>query len=530
MRRRSTFIVPDGTPFDADDLIVRRQRLSFAGVQAAREERITWALKELPEELGQMLLQAQELHIRWAAEHSYSGISPFLSRLPSGLHVFYTPLDSQSEEDLVCGGLRKCFSDSLKCQSPAKSFIQGPIDSSSALQYYSVLPSLSSLVAYIQRTACLRGDVTCLHTASLLNIADGLDIDYDGMSRTLTVTAFWSKPPAVLFDPIGEWTTYDVWNVDIQRTGANERIEVGILNPSAAKDAYELQLSGLLTLVGEDDHPKPTRFHFPSRHHRMARSQSRAQQFTVSVAQPQGLHPTMEIQFSGDKGLTAPENRPEGSECALHAYLTLPSTVFVDEYAFKSNDPLFGESHGIQTTRVITGETDLEAPDYVVDKWGSIVLLELRTDQSRVVNASKVTLPLHLRYLPPSANGTWSVDVPWPVVYWACTAKEGINFGVNPFDRVNVGYDALHGPRTVFYHLDAKPAVGDRVVQRMKVPVYSLGSIDPGFVEVGTLLAIAVGFVWVVVQLWPVVQAQVSSVLVGPKAEGVEKKKEKKRQ
>ncbi|RMZ80536.1 hypothetical protein DV737_g2957, partial [Chaetothyriales sp. CBS 132003] len=508
MKRRSTFIIPDGTPFNPDDLIVTRQRLSLVGVRAAREERLTFDLKDLPEEVGQVLLQAQELRIRWAPEHSYSSISPFLSRLPSGLHVFYTPLHRQLDEGVVCEGLRKCFSDSLKCQSAAKSFIQGPTEASSALQYYSVLPSLSKLVAYIQRTACVRGDVTCLHTASLLNIVDGMDIDYDSVSGTLTMTAFWSKQPAVLFDPVGEWTTYDAWNVDIQRPRANQRVEVGILNPSAAKDAHELQLSGLLTLVGTDDHPKPTHFHFPSRHHRLPPSQSKAQEYAVSVAQPQGLHPTMEIEFAGGHTLTPPENRAEGSECALYTYLTLPSPVFVDEYAFKSKDPLFGESHGIQATWAIAGETDLEAPEYVVDKWGSTVLLELRTNGSSGVNASKVSLPLHLRYLPPSANGTRWVDVPWPVVYWACTAEEDMHFAVNPFDRGNMGYDAVHGPSTMYYHLDAKPAVGDRMMQRMEVPVYSLGSVDPGIVEAGTLLAIAVGFVWVAVQLWAVVRAR----------------------
>ncbi|RMZ78635.1 hypothetical protein DV738_g3828, partial [Chaetothyriales sp. CBS 135597] len=524
MRRRTTFIVPEGTSFNPDDLVVTQQRLSFAGVQAAREERITLGLKEVPDDVGQLLLQAQALHVRWAQEDLYSTISPFLSRLPSGLHVFYTPRHTLSGEDSLCPALHTYFSPSLKCQSTEKSFIQGTAanSTSATLQYYSVLPSLSNLVAHIQQTACLESDVTCLHSASLINIADSLDIDYDGVSGTLTITVFWSKQPAVLYDPIGEWTSYDVWNVDIQQTGANERIEVGILNPSAAKDAHDLQLSGLLTRVGEDDHPKPTHFHFPSRHHGLPASQAKAQQYRVAVTQPQGLHPTMEIEFAGATALTPPENRPDGSECALHAYLTLPSTVFVDEYAFNKNDPLFGESHGIQATRAIMGETDLEAPEYVVDKWGSIILLELRTNQSTEAAAPsppRVTIPLHLRYLPPSDNGTLSVDVPWPVVYWACTAEQDINFAVNPFDRVNLGYDALHRPQTLFYHLDPKPAVGDRVVQPMKVPVYSLGTLDPGLVEVGTMVAITVGFVWVAVLLWAGLRTYVKSALVGPEVE-----------
>ena len=537
MRLRSTFVLEAATPFNPDDIKINTQRLSLAGLGAAREERLTFGLEELPEELQEVLRHAHELHVRWAPEYAYQTKAPFFSRLSPGLHVFYTPLEGHSD-DLICPLIRKAFSSGNKCHSPSKTFIQPPILSqrftaSSALQYYAALPSLSDLVAYIQRNVCLRSDLLCTHTASLLNIADSLDIDYDSISHIFTLNAFWSKPPAVFYDPIGEWTTYDAWNLDVQQKSKNDRVEVGILAPDTATDAHDLQLSGFLTVVGEDEQPKPTRFHFPSRHHILPSLQLKQQPYTVSVLQPQGLHPTLQLSFPKADDLRPPENRPEGSQCALQSYLTLPASVFIDEYAFRSNDPLFAEMHKIRATRAIAGETDLEAPDYVIDKWGSIVLLDVTipsipdTNTTSTANEPwQVTVPLHLRYLAPSQDVSSSVQLPWPIVYWACTAEEGTKFPINPFDRVNLGFDGLYGPRTMFYHLEPRPAVGERVVEQLSVPVYPVGKIDPNVIEVGTLAMILAGFIWVAAKLWPGLRVQASEAFGSSPAGDSSKKKQ----
>ena len=523
MRRRVTFIRDHNTNFSPDELQISDERVSFAGLNAAREERLTLGLGELPEELQQVLRHAHEVHIRWASEYVYEARAPYSSRISPGLHVFYTPLDGHSE-DLVCSFLRKVFSNTLKCHSPAKTFIRPPLVSerfaaTSATQYHSLLPSLSNLVAYIQRHVCARSDVTCTHTASLLNIAESLDIDYDSISHTLMVNAFWSRPPAILYDPVGEWTTYDAWNLDAQRKSQNDRVEVGILESLPADDEHDVKLSGHLTVVGEDDRPKPTLFNFPSRHHALPSKQLQVQAFTVSIHQPQGLHPSMEILFPNSMRLQPPENRPNGSQCALQAYLTLPSYIFADEYAFNSGDPLFAESHNIRATRAIAGENDLEAPDYLVDRWGSILLLELATP-THATNTTltsnmpwKVDIPLHLRYLAPNHEGVSPVDLPWPVVYWACTAEEGTKFPVNPFDRVNIGYDGLYGPRTMFYHLQPKPVSSERIVERLVVPVYATDTTSANTIQFGTLLVILAGFLWVTVRLLPGLKVEISESL-----------------
>lgn len=64
----------------------------------------------------------------------------------------------------------------------------------------------------------------------------------------------------------------------------------------------------------------------------------------------------------------------------------------------------------------------------------------------------------------------------------------------NPFDRVNLGYDGLFGPKTMFYHVP--PAEGvDVLVERLGVP--TLNAERMGWVSVGTVVAVLVGFGWV---------------------------------
>ena len=66
----------------------------------------------------------------------------------------------------------------------------------------------------------------------------------------------------------------------------------------------------------------------------------------------------------------------------------------------------------------------------------------------------------------------------------------------NPFDRVNLGYDGLFGPRTMFYHL--KPATSAKsLVQELDVPVLDIEGANVGLVESGTITIVLLGFLWV---------------------------------
>lgn len=505
MRRRSTFIPAPDVDYDPTEIKVRDRHVAFAGLKAAREEKLTFGLSELPAELTQILQNAHELRVRWVSEQAYEKRGPYQSSLTSGLHVHYTPGSNQTDVN-PCPLLKQLFSTTLRCESPNKSFTRPDIlserfTSAAALQYYFKASSLNNLVAWLQRNVCKPSDVVCRHDVALLNLADYLDFDYDSISHALIVTAYWSKPPAVLMDPVGQWTTYDHWNLAVDGL-AKDRNEIGILTTNPGQEPTQLHMEGFLTVVGEDDEPKPTMFFFPSRHHSLGDNQRKIQRYQVSFNAPSGLHPIMRITFPSGSDLARPQDSTDDSTCGLHAYLTLPSVLFADEYAFPTTDmdPLFTEAHNIISLRSLSGERDLEAPDYAVQKWGSALLLELATPEAKAGQSTaswNVTVPLHLRYLEPAEGGTQEAEIPWPIVFWACTSDEGTKFTVNPFDRVNLGYDGLFGPRTMFYHLEPQVLQDQRLVETLRVPVLDPGRTSFGAAELLTMALVIGGFLWV---------------------------------
>lgn len=222
----------------------------------------------------------------------------------------------------------------------------------------------------------------------------------------------------------------------------------------------------------------------------------------MGFEQPAGLHPKLNITFPTRESLVPPK---EGL-CALHAYFTLPSPVFIDRYQL--SDPLFLGSQNLVALRSLSGEQDLEAPDWVVKRWGSAALLELAHPEKTVAQDATsgewtVTIPTNLRYLHASPNATspghTPLDVPWPTVFWACEAEEGLKMSTNPFDRTNLGYDGLFGPKTMFYHIPPALDPGEQLIETISVPVLEPDTAK--WVQIGTLAAVVLGFGWVCWQL-----------------------------
>ena len=169
------------------------------------------------------------------------------------------------------------------------------------------------------------------------------------------------------------------------------------------------------------------------------------------------------------------------------------------------SEPLFLASKNLRSIRSVSGETDLEAPGWAVTKWGSAMLVELAppsTNHSGNQALWDAEIPLHIRYLGPNNGGKVEAEVPWPVVFWACVAEEGTKMSVNPFDRLNLGYDGLFGPRTMFYHLNPHVVSGygnETLLERLEVPVLNLSS--SAWVEKGTVMVMVLGLVWVFAKL-----------------------------
>lgn len=102
MRQRTTFIHKPGDAVNPEDLRIVDNSLTGPTIKAAREDRLTFALDELPSELQSILRPAHELHIRWSRTTPYETVSPLVSRLPPGFHLFYTPRDASTVDGYAC--------------------------------------------------------------------------------------------------------------------------------------------------------------------------------------------------------------------------------------------------------------------------------------------------------------------------------------------------------------------------------------------------------------------------------------------
>ncbi|KAK7908364.1 hypothetical protein PG985_015667 [Apiospora marii] len=458
MRQRTTFFHRNEDAIDPASLKVSGRTLSGPDIKAVREDRFTLGLDELPAELQELLRLSQELYIRWTSPVPYQAVGPWSSRLSPGLHVFYTPqadtgANVASAHEL-CLLLRRL----------------GPVDCSSPQPVY----DLTDFVEYAVQYVCASSDAECKTRFGAVKQASSLDFSYDTISHVVKVTALWGRQDQSLSIS----------------APASHRVEVGLLTPNQPPhlEEHEIGVTGLLTVLGEDSKPAPTMFTFPSRHKQAGTG------FSSKFLTPTGLHPTMQLDIKSKS------NRPpmEDSACALHALVTLPRTIFADKYQLE--DPLFLASKNLTALRYISQPVDLEAPDYVMDIWGSSVLLELNTPVTESKEGFTAEIPLHLRYQAPQHGGESTYGVPYPAVFWACAAEEGTKFPSSPFDRINLGYDGLFGPRTLFWHLDpVTKSAGDQLVIEGKVPVLDLDKSRS--INTVTSIVVVVGFAWVVYRL-----------------------------
>ena len=101
MRERITFIHKPGGDVDRAALRVTATALEGPDLaDAVREDRLTVGLDELPASVRRFLEDGvSELHVRWVAPRPFEALPPLLSRLPPGLHVFFTPLQGKKAPD-----------------------------------------------------------------------------------------------------------------------------------------------------------------------------------------------------------------------------------------------------------------------------------------------------------------------------------------------------------------------------------------------------------------------------------------------
>ncbi|CAN9384287.1 unnamed protein product [Alternaria alternata] len=521
MKQRITYVVKKPEEFTPDQLDVGEdksgQYFALDNVYAAKEHRITLGLDELPEEISKVFQQWHEIHLRWTSPRPYASTPPFTSRVSPGLHIFFTPL-SDTPEDALCSGLHLLVTPDLKCSSTSSSSTKMPILSerfsmSTTSQYYDYIDEIDRMKGQFQRTFCgENASRECYDMVNSFATSSYVDIDYDTISRGVVLTAGWAQARD---DEKG-------WTQKIRQPSKDATVEIGVLSLEGNADPEDIQFGGFLTVLGQDEKPKPTRFQTPTRHYPLlqasenptAQPKLHPLTYSTSLNQPTGLHPTLTLTFPAQH-LTPPDR-----SCKLHMHLTLPSYLFIDKYQFSDN--LFLKSKNLKRLRSLSGATDLEAPDWAVPAWGSAALFELGVPKPEKIDYPKVDLgaggenaweglpthreipegdwnvsiPLHLRYMPAEASSHARLPVPWPVVFWACRAESGAQHTSDPFDRKHLGYEGLFGPKTRFMHVQPEvrnqTAEGDGLVEWIDVPV--LDTSKAGWVEVGTVGVVLFAF------------------------------------
>jgi hypothetical protein len=495
MRERVTYIISPAISKSIPAKAIQLSKSSGTGSFSLthvllKEHHITFTAEDISPYLWRILRNVHELHIRFQRAGSTDVLGdlpePYTSRVPPGLHVSFTPLEGRSAKRL-CVVLKELFGQNLKCSSPENAFtspqvISERFASGASRQYFHPLPSLLDLSLYIREHLCpRRADIpypSCVQLAHELRRAVSMDVDYDAISQTLSIGAIWTSSD-VPSDPQSWNDKFSVRPEGLSPEHGENTIEVGVLTrqSNSQEESEELTFAGLLSQLGTDKKPQQTKFTFPARHH------PSSLEFSTTFSQPTGLHPTLHLSFP-----TAPIS--PGTGCALHAYFTLPSPLFLDKYPF--TDPVFLASHNLAALRGLSGETDLEAPEWTVDAWGSAAMLELASPSSETASSSKngtweATLPLHLRYMAPQNASHVLQRFPDPSVFWACPSEaSGTKFASSPFDRTNMGYDGLFGSNTVYYH-------GSPVGEPAMVSVPVLDMREAGMVSGGTLGVVLLG-------------------------------------
>lgn len=137
MRQRTTFLQSTADVLDPSRLKISADEISGPKLHAARHDKLTFTVDELPQELYRILKASREFRVRWSSFSPYQTSVPVSSRLPPGLHVFYAPKQTQADwllsdgkqyalkpaRDILCSGLKKAFG-SIVCEEFSVCVIQ----------------------------------------------------------------------------------------------------------------------------------------------------------------------------------------------------------------------------------------------------------------------------------------------------------------------------------------------------------------------------------------------------------------------
>ncbi|BFZ59108.1 protease B nonderepressible form [Saitoella coloradoensis] len=447
---RHTFVLDTDQRLELDErsFVLEEHTATIRDVPATRELMVQ--LGELPEELRACLRGVDYLRITYVAPNSsrQQPLPPFVIDLPGGLHVQY----ELKHRDAVPLGFRELM------ESIIGSHV---IDVPDFEQRFIKINNLE----YLHET-----DISVAHmcdylTQHIIDHAYTYPLDSTS-SLSLTYTNNRLRLRAL-------WTNTTESLTTIIERHHEDTVEVGIFESHLIPGVEDLTMSGLTAAIGDGNTQfKPTLISFPQRTRHLDTG------YRSRLDPGVGMHPVLVTQIT--------PTEPPAEECTLNALYTLPSPVFLDKYQLA--DRAAFKSGGVSSSRV-WGETDLEAPVWAVDGWGSMAAVEVDWRGQEVKDDITVELPLHMRYAVPDDER--QVEIQQPVVYWACENIPQSPLEENPFDTPQTLYTHLHPGDTTFHFLT--PTLEHAM--RIEVPTARTG--DLAMARWGTMGAITLGMVWV---------------------------------
>ncbi|ODQ80259.1 hypothetical protein BABINDRAFT_161223 [Babjeviella inositovora NRRL Y-12698] len=448
INHRVTFIHPADDNF-VDIDIDTSGILTLPVANFPRQDRYRVPQALVPVSIKNYLQGISQLRIQWASYTVYPANRLFLEVVQPGLHVHFTP-GTASEADAyrnVASLLEQFFE--LKAE-------QHNFTLSTSATLFVPLKTIPD--SFILNVALLlqhrHGEL------GYLKYADTLTLAYSAQKQEMVLQTYFSSSAVVNVASKQDTTVF--------KPRDHVRTEIGIFGiDENASSLDDFTLNGVRYAVAPDSQVERTFLHVKPRH--------RTVPFAYSSQLSLGLHPKTTITFNDTlvspeyvyqfidtssipADILAEQNLPlTEKKCALFLHYTIPKAYFFDKYQLPKGADLVG----------YWGETDLEAPEYAVDGWGSELLLEL--DQE--LASRRLELTLHSRYQTPVNTDTQAgpdqvqKEIPYPHVFYACDPDvaplrdpESRLLGVSPFDSKGLGYESYFTGNTVFYHLTASTA------------------------------------------------------------------------
>ncbi|KAK9476687.1 PIG-X [Lipomyces japonicus] len=503
IRQRHTFLVHQKFRDTPDSLRISRENVKLLEVPATRHDRISLDFRHLYEQDKDILGQIVNIRIEIVSADNYGHVSPFDRKVAWGSHIYVVPTKTTNWNKL-CQWIHSVINPEIPCVGE-ETFITLPY----AHYLYSTNTSTATLIARAANAYSEQPELQNLAFPSTTPEYLSLSLDKktsDPKLRDVLVAEFyWS---------VGNWTSTFVPS----ERAHDHQVEVGLLGKLNDDENGELTFGGIIAVVGENGQWVPTLFDFSPRHRSLAHPAVIDSHFRL----PYGLHPKHVTTIKGD--LTPPRSDPivfadeeiagefanghveyEKVDCKLYAYYTLPNFIFVDKYQI--SDLADAKAGGVNRVVGIWGETDLEIPVWIVDKWGSSMLLELVDPlppaSSGLPQTLELEIPMHSRYEVPGWNqSVVKHDMPWPNVFWACSGAIESELSLNPFDSKALGHERFFSEGTTFHYLTpnlsiSRPGTGQQpnLKTTLDIPVVPLETYK--YVQPWTVAVIVLGCLWI---------------------------------